>query len=283
LSQTFAIDRWIERDGIRLAVAEFGDRRGAPIVALHGFPECGHTWSPIGERLGEQGVRVVAPDLRAHGSSDAPAPIAAYRMERLLDDVAAVIGDVGGGPASVVGHDWGGALTWLLAERRPWLLERAVIINAPHPAVLRRALLHDPDQRRRSSYILQVQVPGVPERRLGRDRAAALTRLFPADQYDVDIVDHFRDAWTRPGALRGMLNWYRAFGRDRSFRQRPGRITVPTTLVWGLTDPVFGRSVLDDSAALVDDLELVTYDTVGHSPHRERPDDIAEIVHRTLG
>ncbi|NNC92682.1 MAG: alpha/beta fold hydrolase [Acidimicrobiia bacterium] len=270
--------RWISNGEVRLAVAEYGPPNAPPVVALHGFPESSTTWGPVAELLVAGGRRVVAPDLRGHGASDAPRLVRAYRIERLLDDVEAVIEDIGGAPVEMLAHDWGGALAWLLAERRPHLLERAVILNVPHPAVLRRAIFTDPDQRKRSGYIIKMQIPVLPERRLSRNRAAALAGLFPAEHYPPDTIEHYRTQWTRRGVMRGMLNWYRAAARDRSLLPPATPIAIPLTILWGRDDPLFTAGVVEDSLELCSAASVRYLDRCGHAPHRERPQAVAEAV-----
>ena len=146
---------------------------------------------------------------------------------------------------------------------------------------MRRAIIRNRDQRTRSSYIMKAQLPRIPEQRLGADRAAALASLFAPPAYDSPTVEHYRAAWTRPGALRGMLNWYRAFARDRSLRPPEGGFDPAITLVWGPDDPVFAPAVVAATETLATD--RIRLDGVGHSPHREQPDTVAAIVRDALG
>jgi pimeloyl-ACP methyl ester carboxylesterase len=274
--------RWVANGSIRLAVTDHGYIESEPIVALHGFPESALTWEPVARRLVEAGRRIVAPDLRGFGASDALRAVRAYRMERLLDDVEAVVRDLGAGPVDLLAHDWGGALAWLMAERRPHLVRRAVILNVPHPGVLRRAIFRDAGQRKRSSYVLKMQIPIIAERRLSRDRGAYLASLFPEEFYSSETIEQYRESWSRPGGVRSMLNWYRAAAWDRSLRPPTAPIDVPVAIVWGTKDPLFAPGLLDQSAALCADVEVFR-EPCGHAPHREVPDRVTEIVLSTFG
>lgn len=269
--------RWVSNGGVRLAVTEFGDPAAPPIVALHGFPECSRTWEPLVDPLVAAGRRLIAPDLRGYGESDAPRWVHEYRMERLMDDVESVIDDAGGGRVELLAHDWGAGLAWLLLERRPHLVSRAVISNAPHPGLLRRAIFRDAGQRKRSSYVIKMQVPIVPERRLSRDRGAFLASLFPPEHYSKETIDEYREHWMRPGVMRGMLNWYRAAARDRSLQPPAAKIDVPVTIVWGRDDPIFAPELVDQSAELCSNV-TVALEACGHSPHREMPDRVVAAV-----
>lgn len=269
-------ERLVVNDGIALATRSYGPADGTPVLMLHGFPEMGTTWAPVADRLDD--VRIVAPDLRGHGFSDAPRRVSAYRLDRLLGDVVALI-DLVGGPLHVVGHDWGGALTWLLVERHPERVRTATILSAPHPLVLRSALFADADQRRRSSYVLKAQLPLLPERYLARDDATVLAGFFAAT-HDADEIAIYRAAWSRAGVIGGMLHWYRALVRHPG--ADPGVVPGDRSvhLITGADDPLFGSGVLAATVDRVPGTVHTVLDGVGHSPHREAIDTTAEIIRR---
>lgn len=261
-------------DGVVLAVRSYGPDDGTPVLMLHGFPEMGTTWAPLVARLDH--VRAVAPDLRGHGFSDAPPQVSAYRLDRLLGDVVALV-DLLGGPLDVVGHDWGGALAWLLVERHPERVRTATILGAPHPLELRTALLRDGDQRRRSAYVLKAQLPWFPERFLGRNDAAMLASFF-TETHDADEIATYRAAWSRPGVIRGMLNWYRAVMRHPGARPETPVAERRIHLITGAEDPFFGRELLAASVDRIPGTEHTVLDRIGHSPHREAVDTTAALI-----
>src|SRR5919199_846997 len=119
-------------NGVRLHYVEAGE--GPLVVLLHGFPEFWYSWRKQIPALAAAGFRVLAPDLRGYNLSDKPPGTHAYRMEMLTADVAGLIAHAGGGRAAVVGHDWGGAVAWMMPLRHPAAVSRLVILNAPHPA-----------------------------------------------------------------------------------------------------------------------------------------------------
>src|SRR3954462_3454946 len=130
---------------------------GPLVLLLHGFPEFWYTWKHQLPALAAAGFRAVAPDLRGFNLSDKPPGVRSYRLSTLVADVADLIGQLGG-RAVVVGHDWGGAIAWRLAMDRPELVDRLIILNAPHPAAFLRELRR-PAQWLRSWYILFFQLP----------------------------------------------------------------------------------------------------------------------------
>lgn len=199
-------------DGIRLHWVEAG--RGPLVVLLHGFPEFWYSWRVQISALADAGFRVVAPDQRGYNRSEKPRELRAYRMDALAGDVVALIRHLGEERAVVAGHDWGGAVAWHLARRRPEVLDRLVILNAPHPAAYRRAL-RTSDQLLRSWYIFFFQLPWLPELAIRAFDYRVLERVLRRDPVRPDAftdadVARYKEALSRPGALRGALSWYRA-------------------------------------------------------------------------
>src|ERR1700730_4946733 len=120
--------RHLAVNGIRLHYVEAG--AGLPVVLLHGFPEFWHSWRHPLPALAGAAFRAVAPDLRGYNESDRPSGVRSYRLSLLVEDVAGLVEQLGG-RAAVVGHDWGGVIAWELASRRPDLVARLVVLNAP--------------------------------------------------------------------------------------------------------------------------------------------------------
>ena len=109
--------REIDVGGLRMHVAERGE--GPLVVLLHGFPESWYSWRHQIEALSGAGFRVVAPDQRGYGATDAPEEVDRYTLIDLVGDVIGLIDAVGGGRAIVVGHDWGAPVAWHTALLRP--------------------------------------------------------------------------------------------------------------------------------------------------------------------
>src|SRR4029453_11043505 len=146
--------RWIEVGGLRLHCVEAGT--GPLVVLLHGFPEFWYAWRHQLPALADAGYRVVAPDLPGYHTSDKPPRVRDYRPRLLAQEVADLILALGADSATVAGHDWGGALAWLLAMHHPERVQRLVVLNAPHPIRFLKGLT-SPRQLRRSWYLLAFQ------------------------------------------------------------------------------------------------------------------------------
>src|SRR5437879_4698652 len=153
----------IATNGIRLNVAQAGPPDGPLVILLHGFPEFWYGWRKQIPALAAAGYRVWAPDQRGYNFSDKPPDVRDYTLDKLAADVAGLIEAAGRQRAIIVGHDWGGAVAWWLAANNPERVERLVIINVPHPLVMRRLILRDPRQTLRSWYMFMFLLPRLPE------------------------------------------------------------------------------------------------------------------------
>src|SRR2546426_6140029 len=142
-------DGYADSQGVRIHYATLG--HGPLVVMIHGFPDFWYTWRDQMAALSRH-YQVVAMDQRGYNLSDRPVGVEHYDMVLLVNDVAAVIRAVGRERAVVVGHDWGGAVTWILAMLHPELVERLVILNLPHPRGLLRELRENPQQLANSAY-----------------------------------------------------------------------------------------------------------------------------------
>lgn len=266
----------MSRGDLRLHYAECGRTAGSvPIVLLHGFPELWYAWHGQLQALGGE-RRVVAPDLPGYGESTRFPDVARYTVARIADDILALADHLDAPRIVLAGHDWGGAIAWQIAMRRPERLERLVIINAPHPTLFARALRRSARQMLASAYILLFRAPfGLAERLLRARGYAALDTLVqrglrhgyfsPAD------AEVYRHAWRQPGALTAALGYYRALGPGVGRNALARRIEVPTTVLWGMRDRYLTPAVLDGLERHVSNLAVHRVHDASHWLVHERP------------
>jgi pimeloyl-ACP methyl ester carboxylesterase len=179
---------------LRLHCAFAGPEDGPLVVLLHGFPEFWWSWRHQIPALAAAGFRVVAPDMRGYNLSDKPLGVEAYRIEKLVGDVAGLIRALGRERAHIVGHDWGAVVAWEFAMRRPEMTERLAVLNVPHPREMLKGLRR-PAQLRKSWYIFFFQLPAVPERLLAQNDFAFLRKTFKG--YPREDVDRYVEAAKR--------------------------------------------------------------------------------------
>lgn len=251
--------------GISMRVHSAGD--GLPAVFLHGFPGLAQCWRRQLAELSDS-YRVIAPDMRGYGGTDAPRSWRHYGLEQhLIPDVLALLDALNIDRAHLVGHDLGGLVAWQLAQSHPERVRSLAALNCPHPAVFLRALRDDRRQRNRSVYMLLAQLPWYPERKIARNAERYITRLMRERAVK---PERFSDDELRPyidqarAGVHGGLNYYRALLRMRPRTHR--RIDVPALLLWGAQDHVLGAELAQASryTSHVSDLAIDVIDGAAH-------------------
>jgi pimeloyl-ACP methyl ester carboxylesterase len=263
-----------EVNGVSLHVVEAGPPDGPLVILLHGFPEFWWGWRHQITPLADAGYHVVAPDMRGYNRSEVPPEIADYRLETLAADILALADSFGGERFSLIGHDWGGVVAWHLASSHPGRLERLVIINAPHPDLWLRVMKRRPTQALRSAYAAFFQLPRLPEIALGAGNFRVLREMMRRSARDGtfpdDVLQRYVEAWSHPGVLTGMLNYYRAL-RKRPLPAEPGRTRTATMVLWGEKDVALEQAVARAALQTCDDGRLEVIPGATHWVHLEEP------------
>ena len=278
--------------GVTLNVAFAGPEDAPPVVLLHGFPESHRTWREIAPRL-EESFRLIMPDQRGFAGSDLLQDGEDYATDKVIDDIFALADTLGLDEFALVGHDWGGAISWPAALRSDPRLKKLAIVNAPHPLVFQTSLIEDADQRDASQYINWFRMPGA----VAAIEAMGLGAFFEkvmAEHVDRSKLleaekQQYLADWSQPGALTSMLNWYRASKvvvpppgvtvplPDWLLRAFP-TIKVPTLVIWGMNDTALLPVQLEGLDTLVDDLTIVRLPGVSHFATWEAPDQVASAL-----
>ncbi|SFT96690.1 Pimeloyl-ACP methyl ester carboxylesterase [Actinopolyspora lacussalsi subsp. righensis] len=254
-------------EGLTFDVTDSGPREGDPVVLLHGFPERATCWRFVAPLLHEAGLRTIAPDQRGYSPGARPSGRYPYRTSALADDVIALLGTIGR-PVHLVGHDWGSAVGWTVAARRPDLVRTLTAFSVPHPTAYIRALLGP--QGPKSWYMAYFNLPWLPENWLGM-----LDRLLSSSGMTGTDLRRFRSEIVDYGALPGALGWYRAMPLSKPV----GRISVPTTMVWSDGDSAVARAGVDATARWVTGpYEKVVLRGVNHWIPTQAPDAAASAV-----
>jgi pimeloyl-ACP methyl ester carboxylesterase len=273
----------VEAGGLSFMADVAGDGDDVAIL-LHGFPESRFSWRYQIPVLAELGWRVVAPDLRGYGHSSRPIGRENYRLDLLIEDVAALFEAFGARRRLLIGHDWGALIAWGFAMRRRLPLEALIIMNVPHPAAFARAMRTSWRQRLRSWYVAFFQIPRLPEVLLTARRAQAVADAFTRMAVDKGrfpprVTDVYRTNALIPGAMTAMINYYRAnadlLGR---FAGASPLIEVPTLMVWGEEDDALGIETTEGYEDLVKDLTLERLPGVSHWVQQEAPERVNAIL-----
>ena len=261
--------RRIDCGEVTLECALAGPDDAPLVVLLHGFPDSWTSWRRQIAALAPR-FRVAAPSLRGYGGSDRPRSVDAYRMDRLVGDVAGLIRGLGRTDACIVAHDWGGGIAWSFVIDHPEMCRKLVVCNCPHPAPFAKALRSSPRQLLKSWYMFFFQIPRLPEWLLSRNDLRAIEKTFrdlvrrtDREVFSDDDLERIKQGLRPPGAITAAVNYYRAAFRNSAAMQRYAKappIACPTLLIWA-----------EDDVALSKDL------TTGMEPHFTGPFSILYI------
>jgi pimeloyl-ACP methyl ester carboxylesterase len=265
---------------------------GAPIVFVHGFPEFSGAWRSQLESFGRDHC-ALAPDLRGYNLSSKPEGVESYAMPLLVEDLREFILKVAGGPCAVVAHDWGGVCAWHLAAAYPEAVNKLVIINSPHPAMLYRELRENAAQREAMRYTLLFRTARA-EALLSDNDFARLAVMFDSWNIggvpiDPAFIADYKRAWAQPGALTAMLNYYRATQLHPSGPNDPGveamtptpdawRVDVPTRVIWGEQDGALLSGLLDGLDEFVHGVEICKIPKGTHWVAHEFADEVDSLI-----
>ena len=261
---------YADSGGVKIHYASLGD--GPLVVMLHGFPDYWYTWRHQMEALSSS-HQVVAIDMRGYNRSDKPAGVESYKMTHLVSDVRAVIEHFKKEKATIVGHDWGGAVAWNFAMRYPKACDKLIILNLPHPWGLARELANNPDQQKNSQYARNFQKPGAHEKLSARGLSGWVKNKAAKEKY--------REAFERSD-FEAMLNYYKAnYPREpyKAPEGAPPKVEAPVLMFHGLKDWALLPGALNDTWRWLEkDLTLVTVPGSGHFVQQ----DAAETVSKTM-
>jgi epoxide hydrolase 4 len=261
---------YAENNGVKIHYATMGS--GPLAIMIHGFPDYWYTWRHQMEALADS-YQVVAIDQRGYNLSDKPKGDENYDMKFLVSDVIAVIKSFNKDKAIIIGHDWGGMVSWQLALNAPQFVDKLIILNLPHPRGLGRELATNPAQQKNSQYARNFQKEGF-EKNL---TAAGLAGWVKDPEARKKYVEAFEKS-----DFTAMLAYYR-----RNYPREP--YPAPTGEVKKLPMPVLMFHGLKDTALLSDalnntwdwignDLTLMTIPEAAHFVQQ----DAAEKVSRTI-
>ena len=217
-------------------------RNGPLVLLLHGFPQSRHTWRHQQPVLAAAGWRSVAFDQRGYspGVRPDPAELSNYHLDRLVADVLEVADACHAERFHLVGHDWGGAVAWAVADRHPQRLWSLTVLSRPHPEAFRAAIEADADgQRDRSGHHQRFHDPDTASLLLAED-ARRLRSMLANAAVPADAIDAYLSVLGQPAAMEAALAWYRAAGQLSRFSAGP--TTVPTLYLWGSDDASVGRT-----------------------------------------
>jgi pimeloyl-ACP methyl ester carboxylesterase len=264
----------IDVGGIQLNVHTAGT--GPAILLLHGFPDSNALWRGVAPLLVSAGYRVVAPDQRGFGASDAPPGTANYRVECIVRDAVRLLDALDIEDAHVVGHDWGAVIGWFLAGEHSERFRSLTAVSVGHPRAYANAGM---EQKRKGLYTFLFQLRGLAEWYLGRNDFANFRRWVR----NYPETEHWVRDLSRPGRLTAALNWYRANLRRILMAPHP-RCPIPALGIWSSRDFALAESQMLRSEEFVDgSWQYERLEGLSHWIPLEAPQELSRLVLRFVG
>ena len=254
---------------------------GSPLVLLlHGFPQTSHTWRHQLPALADAGFFAVAPNQRGYSPHARPPRVEDYSTDLLIADARTMVKSLGYQHYHLVGHDWGGQLSWLIAAQCPTELDSLTVLSRPHPAAFAAAMKADTTQADRSRHHRAFQDANAARELLADDAHRLRLTLRNQGVADADIAAYL----TRLGtfeALDAAISWYRAPRVAGGALARPDvpPVTVPTMYLWGDQDATVGRIAAEATANQVTGLyRFEALPGVGHFITDQAPERVNELL-----
>lgn len=292
-----------------MRLAEAGPLHGPLVLLAHGWPESWYSWRHQIEPLAAAGYRVVVPDMRGYGGTDAPPEVESYDIFHLVRDMVGILDEAGRDRAVIAGHDWGAVVAWHAALLRPERFRAVAALSVPHFGRPRTPPVETWKQRYGDNfyYILYHQEPGVAEREYDADPEGLLRMLYaspdsprepPSITGPLRQAGDFIGRWGRPHELpewldaedleyyigefrragfRGGVNYYRNLDRNWALLEGHDEVVeVPALFIAGSLDLVvahLGRERVEDRMRpCVPQLKHLEWiDGAGHWIQQERP------------
>jgi len=252
---------------------------GPALLLLHGFPVTSAMYTPLIDAAAAAGYRVIAFDQRGYSPGARPTELEAYELPHLVADALGVADAMGFERFHVIAHDWGSAVGWMLALQHTDRVQSYTSLSIPHMEAFRAGITGDPDQQRRSRYMIFFRLPWLPELAFTFNRLALLRTSLYAEMSEAERAEYLA-VFAEPGAMTAALNWYRApnISGDAMAIADP-MLKIPFLFIWGNQDQAVSRNSVDGQRRFIDgeftELEL----DAGHWLMEERSDVVvAEIL-----
>lgn len=268
---------YANNNGVDIHYATVGE--GPLVIMIHGFPDFWYSWRHQMEEL-KDSFKVVAIDQRGYNLSGQPEAESSYAMQNLVADVAAVIRHFGEEKANIVGHDWGGYVSWEFALAMPDMVKNLAILNLPHPNGLKRELASNQEQQTNSDYV----------RRFIAGKSTDPDIFFGLPMNPQTLASWVTDPLAREAYVEafersdfdGMLAYYKQnypINGDPNAAANTPRLNIPVLVFHGLEDTALHSDGLNNTWDWIDaDTSIVTVPGAGHFVQQ----DAAELVSSTL-
>ncbi|TFF95111.1 MAG: alpha/beta hydrolase [Promethearchaeota archaeon] len=244
---------------------------GKPLILLHGFPDFWYGWKSVIPELKDK-FKLIIPDMRGYNLSDKPEGTQNYKINHLIDDIKGLIEFFDLKKPFIAGHDWGGIVAWVFAEKYPDIVQKLIILNSPHPKIFNRLLKTNKAQQKASSYIFQFHKSGGEQFLFKNDykwlKSALFGSLIDKKALDDFDMEQYINAWSQPNALISGVNYYKA---NPNFDDFSGVIKVPTLVIHGMNDLALLPVILEGLENFVENVTIIKVPNSSHWVLHEQP------------
>jgi pimeloyl-ACP methyl ester carboxylesterase len=263
--------KYVDNQGVKIHYVKAG--KGPLVVFVHGFPDYWYSWRHQIQGLQDEST-VVALDTRGYNLSDKPQAEEQYDMALLVSDVLAVIKSEGASKATLVGHDWGGAICWSTAMAHPQIVEQLVIVNLPHMSCLVRELMAEDSKQHKASQYARTFQEKESHKFLN---ATILSSIVPTQTEQDRIL--YKEAFEK-SSINGLMNYYRRnYPREPYQIPQVPKIQMPVLQFHGLADKALLAPALNGTwEHLAKDWTLVTLPGVDHWAHVQQAEKVTQTM-----
>ncbi|MFX1257472.1 MAG: alpha/beta fold hydrolase [Promethearchaeota archaeon] len=255
-------EKYIQVNEIKLHTIIIGF--GKPLILLHGFPDFWYGWKNTILAL-KDSFKLIVPDMRGYNLSDKPENVEKYGLNYLVEDIKNLAKKLNLTKFYLAGHDWGGMVAWAIGEKYPELIEKLIVLNAPHPILIKEIMEKNEAQRKASGYISRFLKPGGENFLFENNYQALKLSVFGTarnrnafTQFD---KEKYIEAWSQSGAITAGVNYYRA---NINFEGWTGIIKIPTLVIFGMKDDYVKPFFLEGLPKYVKDLKIVRSENSSH-------------------
>jgi pimeloyl-ACP methyl ester carboxylesterase len=244
-------------NGLRLAYVEMGDPRGTPVLLLHGYTDSSRVWTILAPQLA--GHRLIIPDQRGHGGSDAPA--CCYAATQLADDARLLLEALGIERSAVVGHSMGSMVAQTMAAEHPQRVTRIALIGSTALAPVRRG-----DWMWEQVMALRAPIAGNTEflRAWGPQASPTPVDATMVRWYEPEIAGTPPHVWR--AVLRELL--------DVPAGRHAADVRAPVLILSGGRDALFAAEHHESLVAAYPEAQARVFADLGHNLILERPHEV---------
>jgi len=271
-----------DHDNLRIHYVANGSKEKPLMLFLHGFPEFWYVWKYQLPEFGKD-YYAVAIDMIGYGKSDKPTAVDKYSSKELSKHIKEVVKELGYQSCVLVGHDWGGLVSFGTAADYPEVVKRMILLNCPHMAEWKKSWMSNVKQLLASSYVYFFQVPYLPEYILSAADFYCLSFVRKACKNVNNFTEEDLEAYKYnffQGSFTGPLNYYRnVFSTDTS---NTIQLDMPTLIIWGTEDKALMVEQAELASKYVNQCSVKYIDDAAHFVNLDEPDKVNEYMKEFL-